>query len=238
MNVESLKQQLKEILEIQDNDRCVDCGASHPLWACILNGVFVCNDCSLVHREMDSSLTIVKSITLTDFTEKDIKVIKYGGNNRFLKNLNEFGLIDIYNPYSLKPEKIKEKYLYVASSYYRQILFYESDQGDRPNTPAYEDGRDRLKILQNEPGQAESYDKYHTTEKEENKLIGKIKNVANSSFTKSKSVIQTTSEKIANSQIAISIKTTGSVAVNKIGGAGDYLSDKACSIAVSLQLLH
>ena len=235
MNVDSVRQQIKEILEIEDNDKCVDCGAMHPLWACVLNGVFVCNDCSILHREMDNSLSLVKAISLADFRDKDIKLLKYGGNKRFLKNLNEFGLIDIYNPYSLKAEKIKEKYAFIASSYYREILFCESDQGERPSMPAYEDGRARIKINHHEPGsEVCNNDNVQTTEKEENKLIGRIKYVANSSLTKSKSVIQSTSEKLANSQIAQSIKSKGSDAVNKIGGAGDYLSDKASSLAVNI----
>lgn len=236
MNAKSLKQKLKELLEFQDNNNCVDCGASHPLWACILNGVFMCSDCSIIHKEMDSSITFVKLVTLADFTDNDIKLIKCGGNRRFLQNLNEFGLIDIYNPYSLKSRMIKEKYLYVASSYYREILRYESDQGCQPNAPSYEDGRNRLMFKEEETqiNQKDSLDKQHATEKEENKLIGRIKNVPITSSSKSKSVIQSTTEKITNSQIAQSIKSNGSGAINKIGGAGDYLSDKACSLAVSL----
>ncbi|KAL7604352.1 hypothetical protein Lser_V15G14519 [Lactuca serriola] len=50
------------------NDRCADCGASDPDWACLNLGVVVCIECSGVHRNLGVHISKVRSLTL------DVKV--------------------------------------------------------------------------------------------------------------------------------------------------------------------
>lgn len=50
------------------NDKCADCGASDPDWACLNLGVVVCIECSGVHRNLGVHISKVRSLTL------DVKV--------------------------------------------------------------------------------------------------------------------------------------------------------------------
>nr|GEU75117.1 ADP-ribosylation factor GTPase-activating protein AGD3 [Tanacetum cinerariifolium] len=50
------------------NDKCADCGASDPDWACLNLGILVCIECSGVHRNLGVHISKVRSLTL------DVKV--------------------------------------------------------------------------------------------------------------------------------------------------------------------
>ncbi|XP_076960231.1 ADP-ribosylation factor GTPase-activating protein AGD3-like [Bidens hawaiensis] len=50
------------------NEKCADCGAPDPDWACLNLGVLVCIECSGVHRNLGVHISKVRSLTL------DVKV--------------------------------------------------------------------------------------------------------------------------------------------------------------------
>lgn len=47
------------------NDKCADCGAPDPDWACLNLGVLVCIECSGVHRNLGVHISKVICIRLT-----------------------------------------------------------------------------------------------------------------------------------------------------------------------------
>lgn len=73
-------QKVVELLRLPENSQCADCGQPGPVWASCNVGVFVCLQCSGVHRI--SSIGKVKSTQL-DYWEHDvIEFMKSRGNRR------------------------------------------------------------------------------------------------------------------------------------------------------------
>ncbi len=65
MQEENLKQQLmiiSKLLKKPENRRCADCKRINPTWADIKIGVFLCDKCANLHKEL-GNLSIIKSIS-------------------------------------------------------------------------------------------------------------------------------------------------------------------------------
>ena len=75
---------LKQIQSVEGNKRCADCGASGPTWASVSFGVLLCVNCSGNHRSFGTHISVVKSLTLDNWTSEQISYIyPHGGNAKF-----------------------------------------------------------------------------------------------------------------------------------------------------------
>ncbi|XP_067914650.1 arf-GAP with dual PH domain-containing protein 2 isoform X3 [Heterodontus francisci] len=108
------KKILLELLKEGENSKCADCGAADPDWASYTLGVFICLNCSGIHRNLPG-ISRVKSIRL-DFWDNDlVEQMKKHGNQVAKRHYEEKVPPFYYKPQAadcvvLKQQWIRAKY--------------------------------------------------------------------------------------------------------------------------------
>jgi len=93
------------------NPTCADCDTPDPDWVCINHGIFICIECSGIHRNMGVHVSKVRSLSLDSWHPELLQLLGAIGNAKFNALYEGSTLADFEKPNPTSPRDVKDDYI-------------------------------------------------------------------------------------------------------------------------------
>jgi ADP-ribosylation factor GTPase-activating protein 1 len=217
---------IPEILSLPGNSNCFDCNSEKPKWTSLNNGIFLCLKCAGIHRSLGVDISIIRSLQIDSWTDKQILYLSKGGNNKFKNLLAEYNI----DPNSPPEIKYKSK----AADYYRKYLKNEIEKTFDVNyqpienvKPSLEEGRQLIEIKKGK----EEVNNSIVIGSNEQKNEGGLLDAFGSFFNNVKKTVGDVAEKIHQQvdelKIGDKLMVAGGTVVDYAKVGGNFIKDKS-----------
>ena len=221
---------IPDILKKEGNSECVDCATPNPKWASMNNGIFLCLKCAGVHRSLGMSISLIRSLQIDTWSEKQLLYLTKGGNDNFKKHLKEFNI----DPSSAS---IDIKYKSKAADYYRRFLKNEVDRESDPNYVPTQIVKPELNVAQEilEVKEENKEENKNNEKNEEKKQNNKFFGFMSSMFNKVKDSTVEAAKNVGTGfnklNLGEKFSTAGTAIVGAVQTSGKFIADKTQQVA-------
>ena len=221
---------IPDILKKEGNSECVDCATPNPKWASMNNGIFLCLKCAGVHRSLGMSISLIRSLQIDTWSEKQLLYLTKGGNDNFKKNLKEFNI----DPATAS---VDIKYKSKAADYYRRFLKNEVDRESDPNYVPTQLVKPELNVAQEilevkeESKEENKNNEKNEDKKQNNKFFGFMSSMFNKVKDSTVEAAKNVGTGFNKLNLGEKFSTAGTAIAGAVQTSGKFIADKTQQVA-------